>query len=137
MVRTLLPAMLAATAVGGGAIRGDDQTAVNKQNKSTTIAAERFLFNLRVYEGDPLGTVEGGTLTLRFSQLLSAAPNQSVYFNGAREVPIVDDAGKSDVRLDGIVIRLKSSPVRDGRIQLEIVTEKSTVLNPIPFNAVI
>ena len=111
-------AFAAAMLVGDHSQAGGDKSLPIKQ----------FLFKLRVYEGDPLGSVEAGTLKLLAEPTLVTLENGSITFAYGGGEPAIP-AGFKDMKFDQMGRMIKGTPVavKDGKIRLDITLSNTTV----------
>src|SRR5688500_17591060 len=99
----------------GVMVGGSRYTAGNDQPSPRT----RLHFRLSIYEGDPLGSREAGTLKVLAEPILVTEENQSCSFNSGGEVPVGAD-GQVQYLPFGRMIKAKPGSVKDGKIPIDI-----------------
>lgn len=82
--------------------------------------------NLRVCEGDPLGSRKAGTLKVLAEPRLITLENHPFAFVTGGEIPVTDDDGLQFVPF-GREIRGKPGAVKEGKVRLDITLSKTTV----------
>jgi hypothetical protein len=102
--------------VGGQGVPGGDHTSSMKQ----------LQFNLRVFEGDPLGSREAGTLKVVAEPRLITLEKGSFSFVSGGEVAVTGIDGVQFVQ-SGRVLEGKPEAVKDGKIRLDITLSNTTV----------
>lgn len=106
----------AAMLVGSQPTAGGDQPPPGKQ----------LQFNVRVLEGDPLGSREAGTLKVLAEPRLVTLENRPFSFISGGELPITD--GESvQYQPFGRMIEGKAGAVKDGKVRLDITLSNTTI----------
>jgi hypothetical protein len=88
---------------------------------------EQLQFNVRMYEGDPLGSVEAGTLKLLCDTRLVTLENRSASLVSGGELPVMRDAKKVEYVPFGRTVELRPSKVQDGKLHLDVLLVNTTV----------
>jgi hypothetical protein len=116
MNRPFLLAAVAAMVLGGPAV-GDNKAAGPRQLR----------FELRVCEGDPLGSQEDGTMLIRSQLQVITLENQpfSTFVGGQIAVQVAEK--RVHFRPVGQEIKCKPSAIKGGEIQLDLTYERSSV----------
>lgn len=112
-----LCAALTATLLMGGALTAGDEVEAPKQ----------IQFNVRVYEGDPLGSVKAGTLKIHCDTRLVTLENRAATFISGGELPVMRDGKKVEGIVFGRKFLLQPGKVQDGKIHLDIQLINTTV----------
>lgn len=102
--------------VSGQGVPGGDNRSSMKQ----------LQFNLRVFEGDPLGSRETGTLKVVAEPRIITLEKRSFSFASGDEVAVTGSDGVQYVQ-SGQVLEGKPGAVKDGKIQLDITLSNTTV----------
>jgi hypothetical protein len=106
----------AAMFVGSQPVAGGDQPSPGKQ----------LQFNVRVFEGDPLGSRQAGTLKVLAEPRLVTLENRPFSFVSGGEILIKDGEGVQ-FQTFGRTIEGKPGAVKDGKVRLEITLSNTTV----------
>jgi hypothetical protein len=114
---TFLLAALAVALVGPGpSIAGDP------------LAAPKTLqFNIRVYEGDPLGTPESGTLKVLADTRLVTLENRPASLVMGGELPLARDGKNIEYVQFGRTLECKPVMARDGKVHVDVNFSNTTV----------
>jgi hypothetical protein len=108
--------LTAAMLVGRQPTAGGDQPPPGKQ----------LQFNVRVLEGDPLGSREAGTLKVLAEPRLITLENRPFSFVSGGELPVTD--GESvQFQSFGRMIEGKPGAVKDGKVRLDITLSSTTI----------
>jgi hypothetical protein len=113
---TLAFAAAAAMPVGSQSTAGGEQPPPGKQ----------LLFNVRVFEGDPLGSREAGTLKVLAEPRLVTLENHPFSFASGGEIPVRDGQA---VQFHSFGRRIEGKPgaVKEGKLRLEITLSNTTI----------
>jgi hypothetical protein len=123
MKRSIMLAVAAAVFFGGQfALGADKQVALGGDKPSSE---KQLRFNLRLLEGDPLGSPEAGTVKVLTKPLLIACENQPFSFDCGTLVPVTHDGGVQYVKT-GQTVKGKPSAVKDGKIDLDVTFSNTT-----------
>ena len=91
-------------------------------------ASEKQLqFNLRVFEGDPLGSVEAGTVKVLAEPCLRAVEGHACRFNSGGEIPLFDGRGIQYVPF-GLHVETKAHLIQQGKVHVDITLSNVTVV---------
>lgn len=113
---SIVLAFAAAMLVSSQSTARDDQPALGKQ----------LQFNVRVFEGDPLGSRESGTLKVLAEPRLVTLENHRFSFIVGGQIPVPD--GESvQFHQFGRMIEGKPGAIKDGKIRLDITLVNTTV----------
>jgi hypothetical protein len=107
---------VAAMLVGSQPTAGGDQPPQGKQ----------LQFNVRVFEGDPLGSREAGTLKVLAEPRLVTLQNRTFSFVSGGEIPITDGENVQ-YQPFGRMIEGKAAAVKDGKVRLDISLSNTTI----------
>jgi hypothetical protein len=109
-------AVAAAMFVGGQGVPGGDKPSGGKQ----------LQFNLRVFEGDPLGSRAAGTLKLLAEPRIVTLEKRSFSFVSGGEVAVTGSDGVQFVQF-GRTLKGKPGAVKDGKILLDVTLSDTRV----------
>jgi hypothetical protein len=112
----LLWAALTAISLTGGTARADDNTPAQLQ------------LNVRVLTGDPLGSVEAGTLKMLCDTRLVTLTKRPALIVSGGELPVMRDGKKIDYITIGHKAEFFPNAVQDGKVHLDINLENTTVV---------
>jgi hypothetical protein len=87
---------------------------------------KQLLFNVRVFEGDPLGSREAGTLKVLAEPRLVTLENRPFSFVSGGDIPVTD--GESvQFQPFGRMVEGKPGAVKDGKVRLDITLSNTTI----------
>jgi hypothetical protein len=109
-------AFAAAMLVGSQSMAGGDKPQPSKQ----------LLFNMRVFEGDPLGSREEGTLKILAEPRLVTLENRPISFVSGGEIAVTDGENVQFHQF-GWMIEGKPGAVKDGKVRLDLTLSNTTV----------
>jgi Flp pilus assembly secretin CpaC len=90
-------------------------------------SGKKFLFSLRVLEGDPLGSVEAGTLKILAEPNIVTLDGRSFSFRSGGELTVPDGPKAIEFVEFGRKIEGKPSAAKDGKIRLDITLSNTTI----------
>lgn len=108
--------IVAAVLVGSQFLRGNDQPSPGQQ----------LQFKIRVLEGDPLGSVETGTLKVLAEPCLVTLENRPFRFLSGGEVA-VQEGEQVQFHPFGWMIEGKPGAVKNGKVRLDITLSNTTL----------
>jgi hypothetical protein len=88
--------------------------------------AKQLQINVRVFEGDPLGSREAGTLKVLAEPRLVTLENRPFSFVSGGEMAVTGGEGVSFPRF-GRLIEGKAGAVKDGKVRLDLTLSHTTV----------
>jgi hypothetical protein len=88
--------------------------------------AKQLQFNVRVFEGDPLGSREAGTLKVLAEPRLVTLENRPFSFVSGGELPITDGESVQHQPF-GRMIEGKAGALKDGKVRLDITLSNTTI----------
>ncbi|MFO0817987.1 MAG: hypothetical protein U1A77_08600 [Pirellulales bacterium] len=109
-------AFVAAMVVGSQSKASGDEPSSGKQ----------LQLNVSVFEGDPLGSVEAGTLKVSAEPCLVTHENRLFSFVSGGEIAVTDGEGVQFVPF-GWMIAGKTGATKDGKVRLDITLTNTTV----------
>jgi len=110
----LLAAIAALFVSSNTTIGGDKQVAAKLQ------------FNVSVYEGDPFGSREAGTIKLRGQPRIVTRENQSGTFISGGELPVPVGNDGIDFVPIGVTGECKAAFAKDGKVRLDLTLSNTT-----------
>jgi hypothetical protein len=91
------------------------------------VAPKQLQFNLRVYEGDPLGSIDAGTLKQHCDTRLVTLENRPATLVAGGELPVTHDGTSVEHIPFGRTAELRPGKVHDGKVHLDIQLTNTTV----------
>ena len=88
-------------------------------------SSKQLLFNVRVFEGDPLGSREAGTLKVSAEPRLVTHENRPFSFMSGGEIAVNDGEGVQLVQVGRMIVG-KPGAVKDGKVRLDITLSNTT-----------
>lgn len=109
-------ALAAVLLVGSQSTAADDKPSPAKQ----------LQLNLRVLEGDPLGSREAGTLKVVADPRILTLENRPASFVSGGEIAVTDGDGMQLIQL-GRMVEVKPGAVKDSKVRLDITLSNTTI----------
>ena len=100
-------------------------TATHGEQKSAP--AKQLRINLRLLEGDPLGSVEAGTVEVLSQPQIITLEKQEASMSVGQEILVPSDDGRGEVAQYGVKIAIKPGAIKDGKARLDITASHSTL----------
>lgn len=95
--------------------------------ESKTAPAKQLRISLRLLEGDPLGSVEAGTVEILSQPQIITLEKQEASMSNGQEILVPSDDGRGEVAQYGVKIAVKPGVVKDGKVRLDITASHSTL----------
>ncbi len=87
------------------------------------VPVKEFVVHLRLFEGNPNGSVEEGTIRVVAAPPISVCANQTFVFKSGRDAAILDSAKTKHRRFYGRIILGEITPLRNGTVTVDFAIE--------------